>query len=328
MKYSSVCVAGTFDGIHAGHEALLRRAFEIGEKVLIGLTSDTFILRYKSPTSPKYLKRKQHLITWLTSHRHLERATIVPIDDPFEPAVSDPSLRALVVSETNKARGQELNALRASRGLTPLVLVVAPMVHAEDQKPISTTRVRQGEIDPTGKRIMPETLRNQLVQPLGTVLKGDSLQESFHAHKKDLVITVGDVTTQKALEAGLTPALMVIDNKVHRQPYRKLRPILARREFEKTSVASGTGFISERAIRHIAHALGSRSVPLVIEVIGEEDLLALPAIIEAPVGSVVYYGQPPVAAWACGPVASGIVEVLVTRGKKQQATALLRQFIS
>ena len=40
-KYTKVCLGGTFDRIHIGHERLLKIAFEVGEEVIIGLTSDT-----------------------------------------------------------------------------------------------------------------------------------------------------------------------------------------------------------------------------------------------------------------------------------------------
>lgn len=49
---------------------------------------------------------------------------------------------------------------------------------------------------------------------------------------------------------------------------------------------------------------------------GEEDLLALPAIVHAPIGGVVYYGQPQ----------QGLVEVMVTEEKKREVLALLKQF--
>lgn len=50
---------------------------------------------------------------------------------------------------------------------------------------------------------------------------------------------------------------------------------------------------------------------------GEEDLLVLPAIIYAPLGARVYYGQP----------GEGLVEVVVTHRKKRQALALLGKFL-
>ena len=41
-KYKKVAVGGTFDKFHKGHEKLLETAFEIGEFVEIGVTSDAF----------------------------------------------------------------------------------------------------------------------------------------------------------------------------------------------------------------------------------------------------------------------------------------------
>ena len=39
-KYTLVAMGGTFDIIHNGHLALLSNAFEISNKVIIGLTGD------------------------------------------------------------------------------------------------------------------------------------------------------------------------------------------------------------------------------------------------------------------------------------------------
>ena len=39
-KYSKVCLGGTFDKMHLGHESLLRTAFSLSEEIIIGLTSD------------------------------------------------------------------------------------------------------------------------------------------------------------------------------------------------------------------------------------------------------------------------------------------------
>jgi len=51
---------------------------------------------------------------------------------------------------------------------------------------------------------------------------------------------------------------------------------------------------------------------------GEEDLLVLPVVQYAPIGSVVYYGQP----------GEGLVKVVVTKEKKRQVVALVAQFLS
>lgn len=308
MKFASMCVAGTFDGLHKGHEALLFRAFAEGEQVLIGMTSDTYVKAHKRGAIRKYTARFQDLTRWIETNGFSVRTTIVSIDDPFEPAASDASLDALVVSEDSKGNGEELNRRRIARGLNSLVLCVVLLVPAEDLHPISSTRMRSGEIDRKGSLILPESLRIDLLKPLGRIIfcfERPGLSK--------LIISVGDLTTKTALESGITPYLMIIDNKVGRETYIDLMPMIQKRGFRVQRVASGPGFISREAHRLI------QTFPTgVIEVEGEEDLLVLPAIVAAPNGSVVYYGQP----------GSGMVEVVVTEEKKREVNLLLRQFIS
>ena len=42
-KFKKVAVGGTFDELHSGHKALINKAFEVGEKVVIGLSSGEFV---------------------------------------------------------------------------------------------------------------------------------------------------------------------------------------------------------------------------------------------------------------------------------------------
>lgn len=324
MKYANICVAGTFDGLHAGHEALLMRAFAESGQVCIGVTSDDYVKRYKKRNTRPYDVRRSELTSWLEKNGFAGRASIIPIHDPFEPAASDPYLTALVVSADSQKRGDELNTLRKRRGLDALTLLVVPMVHADDAQPISATRVAAGEIDRTGKLLMPESLREELVRPLGDLINGAAISASFMRNSDRIIMTVGDQTTKTVLDAGLTPALMVIDNKVNRRDFTALRPILAGRGFLHISVSSGPGFISNEAIAAIRDALTGKKPGILVEVNGEEDLLAIPVIIEAPPGAVVYYGQP----HTPGSPKSGIVEVIVTEKVKTVAETLLSRFLS
>lgn len=318
MTYTKVCVAGSFDGIHKGHETVLRKAFEVGQNVLIGLTSDVFVSSFKSSSISSYATRKQALVTWLNDHGYANRTTVIPIDDPFEPAVSAKDIQALIVSEETKDRGMELNTKRKANGLSLLDLVIVPMQKADDDKNISSTRVRTGEVDRAGKLLMPDSMRDELAAPLGIVLSSrEMLLEALALHKRDTIITVGDLTTKTILEAGVTPHLMIIDNKVGRKAFPDLQPIFKKQGFYITHIASGPGFISAEARDTIKEYFIGTQVPLVIEIDGEEDLLALPVIAEGSLGAVVYYGQP----------GKGVVEVVVTPKKQEEARILLERFI-
>src|SRR4030065_283175 len=105
--YGKIFVGGTFDQFHAGHEAILLRTFQEGERVIIGLTSDAYIKKFKVGPHRPYQDRKETIENWLDTRELQPRATIIPIDDPYEPAASDADLNAIVVTKENKVRGDE-----------------------------------------------------------------------------------------------------------------------------------------------------------------------------------------------------------------------------
>lgn len=327
MAFTRVCVAGTFDGLHAGHLALLSKAFAIGEHIIIGLTTDAYVNKYKKNKTKNYEERKKQLHHWITTQGYGARAATVPIDDPFEPALSDTSVDALVVSEETKKRGGELNAMRIAKGLPPLELVVVPMLFSRDGRAISSTRVRLGEIDVKGNLVMPDHMRDRLSQPLGVVLSSKEwINRSFRTHKDDIIFSVGDQTTYTLITQDVLPHVAFIDSKVNRRPFPETKRVFASPWTETIKVSSGPGFISREAREVVAKIADLPSLHVLVYVEGEEDLLTLPVVAYAPLGSVVYYGQPPLAAWACGPEMKGIVEVLVTKEKKQEAEQLLLSF--
>ncbi len=152
MRYRLVAVGGTFDTLHRGHRALLDKAFEIGERVIIGLTSDPFAKRLHKPHKiDPYEIRRAALEGFLRSRGYSHRVMIVELNDPYGPAIENGDIEALVVSKRTGGRGEEINRIRIAKGLRPLDLIKVDLVRAEDSKPISTTRIRRGAIDREGR---------------------------------------------------------------------------------------------------------------------------------------------------------------------------------
>jgi cytidyltransferase-like protein len=153
-KYALVAMAGTLDVLHRGHRKLLKRAFTIGRKVMIGVTTDTFARSLHKPHKfDPYSERKKDLQRLLSRSGLLSRANIVPIFDRFGPAIRDRHIQALVVSRRTLKTAREINVKRIAKGLKPVVIDPIDLILAEDERPISSTRIRRGKINREGKLI-------------------------------------------------------------------------------------------------------------------------------------------------------------------------------
>ena len=150
-KLCTVLVGGTFDELHKGHRKLIMTAFEAGERVMIGLSSDDLARELrKNHEIATYEQRLKELRSLLRKQGMLDRAKIVPLDTPYGITLSTTIADALVVSKETERVGNDINKKRKASGLKPLTLVVIDMVPAEDCVPISSTRIRHGEIDREG----------------------------------------------------------------------------------------------------------------------------------------------------------------------------------
>jgi pantetheine-phosphate adenylyltransferase len=150
-RFRKVAVGGTFDELHMGHKSLLSKAFEIGEKVVIGLSSDSFVSKMGKPhLTASYSERFLELRAFLEKSGLADRAEIVPLNDPYGLTISGKDLEALIVSKETELRAGKINEIRAAAMLQPLKIVAVSMVPAENCGPISTTRIRSGEIDRNG----------------------------------------------------------------------------------------------------------------------------------------------------------------------------------
>ena len=149
-SFDLVAMGGTFDIIHSGHMALLNKAFSISTKVIIGVTSDQLAVKKGKNPENDYSKRISLLKSTIEENFPGSIYQISKLENEFGPAVLEESVKALIVSEETSDRGILLNKLRAERNLPPVKIVVVPIVLAKDGKAISTTRIKNSEIDSHG----------------------------------------------------------------------------------------------------------------------------------------------------------------------------------
>jgi len=139
-------VGGTFEPLHDGHKALLKKAYEIGD-VYIGLTSDAMAKRRYRDVLP-YGQRKQILERYIRREFGVQ-ASIFELRDPYGPTISE-HFDCIVVSPETYSMAEKINQIRADKGLPSIDVIKIDFVLAQDGKPISATRVKNGEIDEHG----------------------------------------------------------------------------------------------------------------------------------------------------------------------------------
>ncbi len=321
--YKHIVVGGTFDGLHEGHKYFLTTASGRANHVTVGLTSEAYIRRFKPDGNvSSYSVRYRALTSWLRLHGFAHRATIVPLDNRWGPVLLPDTFDSIAVTSQNIDTAHEINAIRTERGLPPLSLVSIDLIPSEDQKPISSTRVRKGEIDAKGRLCMPDALRGELQKLLGTIIPNQEIKERLLAHRDDIIVTVGDVTTETVFYCGIQPSLAIIDLHVERKPYQTLEQWKFPKKYSIVHIQSGPGYISSEAISSIKEWKQGVKQRLRVALIvsGEEDLLVLPAILASPIGSWVYYGSPPISG------NEGLVEVKVTGKLKRVVNELISRF--
>lgn len=326
-RYHHAAVGGTFAFFHKGHKTLLETAFMSAQHVTLGITVDTFAASYKD-VKQSFSYRKKAVLDFLAKKGWEKRVTFFPLHDRYGPTI-DPkqSFDVLIVSEETASVAKQINQQRKTIGLGRLAIILSPSVLDEEGEVLSATHIYKGIFDREGKRYvrkewyhtnhkLPSALREKLHEPFGSIFPRLSLvfKEVFTTP----FVTVGDIITKSCIEAGYTPFLAVVDLHSQREKYRFTRKDLGLRTTGKVDrIKNAPGYISGSALQMSLKIFVTKKQEqqriLIVE--GEEDLLVIPIVLAAPLGTKILYGQPE----------KGIVLVTVTEQKKQAAKTILEQ---
>jgi hypothetical protein len=151
--------------------------------------------------------------------------------------------------------------------------------------------------------------------PIGELVIGStdecthSLAAVLESEEPSRVILVGDTVSRHAIEFGIRPQVIIIDNKEKRGPAAQF----AHDKQFVLQTKNAAGSIELDAWKKVEEAVGRGNCAVIVD--GEEDLLTLVAILVAPPGSLVVYGQPD----------HGIVLVRITSEKKREIEKIIEQ---
>ncbi len=146
-----VAVGGTFEPLHEGHKRLIDVAVKLGGRnVTIGITCDR-MARARMRSVLPFEIRAENVRRYVLRKYGFE-PEIVKITNPYGRTL-DVDFEYLVVSPETYEMALRINEKRVEMGKKKIKIVRVDWVLAEDGKPISSTRIKRGEIDRYGSKI-------------------------------------------------------------------------------------------------------------------------------------------------------------------------------
>lgn len=301
-KFEHLALGGTFDFLHKGHRKFLDFAFAKAAFVSVGITTDKFTQHNGKNQARALGLRLADLTTYLGKKGFDKRYKIILLDDIYGSLLIDKTVEAILVTSDTREGAILINKKRVAIGLTPLTILEFPIILAIDNKPISSSRIKSGEIDREGNSYfsmvgdrdyyLPDNLRLELSKPHGQLFKNvDDLKSRILSSE---LIAVGDETTLNFLKKKIVPKLSVIDLKVGRKKiFNEISDLGFSKSQDFEIILNEASTIKKELSQGIwTHIANKNESSFVIEISGEEDLAVLPATILAPLSWRIVYGQP------------------------------------
>ncbi|MAV59927.1 MAG: hypothetical protein CND89_01130 [Marine Group II euryarchaeote MED-G38] len=312
-------IGGTFDRFHTGHKKLINGALEKCKKIEIWIISDE-IARKNNTMVMSWESRKNEIINSLGKEL-MNRIEFGILEDNYGPAPNHPKANAIICTLETYDMCLEINEMRENNNLKILEIIKIDHENAWDGFPISSTRIRNGEINREGqiwtssyfekknndviskKLIMTKEAEIMLKQPFGELIEGKDKDYEYAMKimiekylKEDVpLISVGDVTTLTLENLGCSADIAWIDGKTKRERWAQSENIDSKKYNNNFTCYNPAGELTkslfETCKKSLEEWIRNKSTSLII-VDGEEDLAPLMIHLIAPLGTIVVYGQP------------------------------------
>jgi len=145
-----VVVGGTFDVLHKGHEALLRKGLSLGE-ITIGLTSNKIAESLKRRKVRDFQLRKKDLENFIKQELS-GKYRIIRIEDKFGPTLKE-DFDYIVVSPETYRTALLINKKRQKIKKGPIKIVKIKFILGKNGKPIHATEIIKSRMNRLGKSI-------------------------------------------------------------------------------------------------------------------------------------------------------------------------------
>ena len=161
--------------------------------------------------------------------------------------------------------------------------------------------------------LLPDNLRDKLKEPIGLLVNEEELLKLLEKEKH--IVSVGDMVTYTLLKHNIEPIFCVVDFKIKRSLYSKnIKDKIQSLGKKRVTIKNPPRCISRDLWNAIETAFNNlEKNALRIEIDGEEDLAALPAILLAPRDVTIIYGLPN----------KGVVVVKATKENKRKVKEIL-----
>ncbi len=132
-------------------------------------------------------------------------------------------------------------------------------------------------------------MRDELKIVVGQIVSEEDIANELE--DSSFIVTVGDVVTLTLLDLGIVPDISIVDYQTQRIPMDEVKDRLAEFDQPEVHVLNPATEITWELWLAIEDGYKNpRKLRIVVD--GEEDLAAIPCIVQAPEGATVIYGIP------------------------------------